>query len=307
MINNFALPHFPSLYSHSEEPEHVLTSDNRPWMSTQYFKFKLITSESISVITNTFLQAMSPNNERNNIRYEFMTATTRRMPYERRGDKEMAMVMKTDRVINLPYVDSFNFADGFDISHVSVSDLMDEKTAVMEARYIYTDRFDTYVEDTTRYRSTLDKLVDHRNIQVTYSLTGWEVTNISRDLMNNNTTRVVMQHYNWDGVRLASKMLNRSNSHQIINDFIAKIFELDKFYKFIYVNMYTGRRNKFNRKIYKRVKRKVYNIPSIPFDVFHDIFFKYSKNLNFVGVYTELFSKDSGMLDVIIEFNGQRI
>ncbi|CAG8826920.1 4020_t:CDS:2 [Gigaspora margarita] len=118
MINNFTLPRFPSLYGHSEEPEH----------------------------------AMSPNNEQNNIRYEFMTATTWRMPYRCRGDKEMTMVMKTDRIINLLYVDSFNFADGFDIVHISVSDLMDEKTALMEAktfRFIYTDRFDTYIEDTT--------------------------------------------------------------------------------------------------------------------------------------------------------------
>ncbi|CAG8723139.1 2981_t:CDS:2 [Dentiscutata erythropus] len=290
MINNFALPRFPSFYGHSKEPEHVLTSDNRPWMSTQYFKFKLITSESISVITNTFLQAMSPNNVQNNIIYEFMAATTRHIPYGCKGDKEMTIVMKTDRIINLPYVNSFNFADAL--------------REAISLRYIYTDRFDMYVEDTTRYRSTLDKLVDHRNIQVTCSLKGWEITNVSRDVMNNNTTRVVTQHYNWDGVRLASKMLNRSNSHQIINAFIAKIFELDKF---IYVNMYTGRRNKFNRKIYKRVKRKVYNGPSIPFDVYLDIFIKYSRNLNFAGVYTELFSKDSGMLDVIIEFNGQRV
>ncbi|CAG8853504.1 16309_t:CDS:1, partial [Gigaspora margarita] len=52
--------------------------------------------------------------------------------------------------------------------HVSVGDLIDGKTAVREAIslcYIYTDRFDMYVEDTTRYRSTLDKLVDHQNIQ----------------------------------------------------------------------------------------------------------------------------------------------
>ncbi|CAG8816440.1 41994_t:CDS:2, partial [Gigaspora margarita] len=287
------------IYGHSEEPEHVLASDNRPWMSTQYFKFKLITSESIS--------AMSPNNDQNNIRYEFMTATTWYMPYGCRGEKEMTIVMKTDHVINLLYVNSFNFANGFDIVHVSVSDLVDEKTAMREAislHYIYTDCFDMYVEDTTRYRSTLDKLVDHQNIQVTCSLRGWEVTNVSRDVMNNNTTRVVTQYYNWDGVCPASKMLSRSNSHQIINAFIAKIFELDKF---IYVNMYTGRRNKFNCKIYKRVKRKVYNIPSIPFDVYYDIFIKYSKNLNFTGVYIELFSKDNGMLDVIIEFNSQRV
>ncbi|CAG8804012.1 8154_t:CDS:2 [Gigaspora margarita] len=263
MIKNFALPRFPSFCGHSEKPEHVLKSDNQPWMSTKYFKFKLITSESISVIANTFLQAMSPNNKQNNIRYEFMIATTRRMPYGHRGDKEMTMVMK---------LIVFNFGDGFDIVHVNVSDLKDEKTALMETislHYIYTNHFDMYFENTTRYLSTLDKLVDHRNIQVTYSLTGWEVTNVSRDLMNNNTTRVITQHYNWEGVRLVSKMLNRSNSHQIINNFITKIFELDKF---IYVNMYTGRRNKFNRKIYKRIKRKVYKVSSIPFDVYHDIF-----------------------------------
>ncbi|CAG8743969.1 25073_t:CDS:1 [Gigaspora margarita] len=107
---------------------------------------------------------MSPNNKQNNIRYEFMTATTRYIPYGRRGDQEMTIVIKTDHIINLPYVNSFNFADGFDIVHVSVSDLVDEQIAVREAislHYIYTDHFDMYVEDTTRYRSTLDKLVDH--------------------------------------------------------------------------------------------------------------------------------------------------
>ncbi|CAG8829954.1 10779_t:CDS:2, partial [Gigaspora margarita] len=158
-INNFTLPRFPSFRGQSEESEHVLTSDNRPWMSTQYFKFKLITSE------------------------------------------KMTMVMKTDRVINLPYVNSFNFADGFDIIHISVSDLVDKKTAVKKAislHYIYTNHFDMYIEDTTHYRSTLDKLVNHWNIQVTYSLTGWEVTNVSGDLMNNNTTKVITQYYNWD-------------------------------------------------------------------------------------------------------------
>ncbi|CAG8543663.1 3394_t:CDS:1, partial [Gigaspora rosea] len=126
----FRITTFPSFYGHSKEPEHVLTSDNHPWMSTQYFKFKLITSESISVITNTFLQAMSPNNVQNNIRYEFIAATTRHIPYGRKGNKEMTIVMKTDRIINLPYVNSSNFADGFDIVHVSVNDLVDEKTAL---------------------------------------------------------------------------------------------------------------------------------------------------------------------------------
>ncbi|CAG8557262.1 10521_t:CDS:2 [Racocetra fulgida] len=39
-------------------------------------------------------------------------------------------------------------------------------------RYIYTDRLDTYIEDITQYRRTLDKLVDHRHIQVTHLLSG---------------------------------------------------------------------------------------------------------------------------------------
>ncbi|CAG8854431.1 14050_t:CDS:2, partial [Gigaspora margarita] len=88
----------------------------------------------------------------------------------------------------------------FDFVHVSVSNLVDERTCVKEAitlRYIYTNHFDTYVEDTTRYRRTLDKLVDHRHIQVTYLLSGWEVIDLSRD---NFSSRAVTQYYNWDGV-----------------------------------------------------------------------------------------------------------
>ncbi|CAG8816076.1 10441_t:CDS:1, partial [Gigaspora margarita] len=74
--------------------------------------------------------AILPNNEKNNIRYEFKTETTWNIPYghkKDREDKEMTIVMKTDRVINLPDVNSFNFANGFDIVHVSISDLVDEK------------------------------------------------------------------------------------------------------------------------------------------------------------------------------------
>ncbi|CAG8824629.1 723_t:CDS:2, partial [Racocetra persica] len=66
----------------------VLIFNNQSWMSTQYFKFKLITSESINVIATTFLQAMMPD-----------------------GDREMTVVMKVERVVNILYIDSFNFAN----------------------------------------------------------------------------------------------------------------------------------------------------------------------------------------------------
>ncbi|CAG8719564.1 10331_t:CDS:2 [Gigaspora margarita] len=120
-INNFTLPRFSSFRGQSEESEHVLTFDNHPWISTRYFKFKLITSER---------------------------------------DKEMTMVMKTDRIINLPYVNSFNFADDFDIVHVSVSDLVDEQTAMREAislRYIYTDHFDMLENDIKKLERNIKK------------------------------------------------------------------------------------------------------------------------------------------------------
>jgi hypothetical protein len=72
-------------------------------------------------------------------------------------------------------------------------------------------------------------------------------------------------------VRLAStgKILNRNNCRQLIYDFVTKIFELERFK---YVSMYTGRRNKFNRKIYNR---KFYcSVIPIPHELCEDFFWK---------------------------------
>ncbi|CAG8833326.1 36733_t:CDS:1, partial [Gigaspora margarita] len=226
MYSMLTLPRLPSFRGTSNGPSRISTSDGHPWMSTQYFKFKLITDDSIDVVAKMFLKNMTPEGQLP-VRYDFMSAATRSLPYGREGDREMVMVMRIERVVNLYYLDCFDHANGFDFVHVSVSDLVDERTCVKEAitlRYIYTDRFDTYIEDTTRYRRTLDKLVDHRHIQVTHLLSGWEVTDLSRD---NFSSRAVTQYYNWDGVRLASRMLNRNKSHQIVNAFINKIFDLD--------------------------------------------------------------------------------
>ncbi|CAG8495058.1 23563_t:CDS:1 [Gigaspora margarita] len=129
----FALPHLPSFRGTSGGPSRVLTFNNQPWMSTQYFKFKLITIESISVIATTFLQAMTPDGQQS-IKYDFMLAATRQLPYGRSGDREITMVMKVERVVNIPYVDGFNFANGFDIVHVLVTDLIDENSAKREAK-----------------------------------------------------------------------------------------------------------------------------------------------------------------------------
>ncbi|CAG8546196.1 13072_t:CDS:1 [Cetraspora pellucida] len=157
------LPCLPSFRGTSGGPSRVLTFNNQPWMSTQYFKFKLITSESINVIANTFLEAMTPDGQQS-IKYDFMSAATRHLPYGRSEDREITMVMKVEHVVNIPYVDGFNFADGFDIVHVLVTDLIDENSAKREAKalqYIYSDRFDMYIEDTSRYRHSLDNLVEH--------------------------------------------------------------------------------------------------------------------------------------------------
>ncbi|CAG8500356.1 42841_t:CDS:2 [Gigaspora margarita] len=279
----FSLPRFPSFRGTSGEHSRVLTSNNQPWMSTQFFKFKLITIESINVITYTFLQAITQNGQQN-MRYDFMSAATCRLPYGRSGDREMTIVMKVERVVNLPYVDSFDFADGFDVVHVLAFDLVDENTAIREARalrYIYTDHFDI-------------------NIQVTRSLSGWEVTSLSGDGPNFAATSVVTQHYEWEGIRLATRILNMKNSKIIIDAFITKIMKRDKF---IWVNEYIGRRNKYRHKIYKKVKCQVY--ADIPSEINYNIFIKYVKeSKNFKGIYIETFNKDrGGMIDSIMEFN----
>ncbi|CAG8823568.1 17371_t:CDS:1, partial [Racocetra persica] len=49
-------------------------------------------------------------------------------------DREMTMVIKVECVANIPYVDSFNFADSFDIFYVLVTDLIDENLAKREAK-----------------------------------------------------------------------------------------------------------------------------------------------------------------------------
>ncbi|CAG8738831.1 19380_t:CDS:2, partial [Dentiscutata erythropus] len=128
MYSKLTLPRLTSFRGTSNGPSRNSTSDGHPWMSTQYFKFKLITDDSIDVIANMFLQNMTPEGQLL-IKYDFMSA-------------------------------AYHMDD--------VSDLIDEQTCVKKAitlRYVYTDRFDTYIEDTTRYRCTLDKLVDHWYIQ----------------------------------------------------------------------------------------------------------------------------------------------
>ncbi|CAG8785511.1 25071_t:CDS:1 [Dentiscutata erythropus] len=303
MSSNFILSCLPSFRGISNGPSLISISNGRPWISTQYFKFKLITDKSIDVIANTFLQEMTPSDQPR-LKYNFMSAATRCLLYGRVGDRELTMVMKVECVVNLYYVDCFDHANSFDIVHVSVCNLIDENICVREARalrYIYTDRFDMYIEDTTRYRHTLDKLVDHRKIQVTRSLSsGWEVTSLSAGI-NNLSSTIITQYYNWEGVRLASKILNRNNYHQLIYGFVTKIFELERF---IYVSMYTGRQNKFNRKIYKREKRKVYSsVIPIPYELCEDIFLKFAKNIDFKGRYIEMFKEDGErMLDTIMQF-----
>ncbi|CAG8464335.1 499_t:CDS:2 [Racocetra fulgida] len=191
------------------------------------------------------------------LKYDFMSAATRHLPYGRSGDREMTMVMKVECVVNIPYVDGFDFADGFNIVHVLVTDLIDENSAKREAKAL---------------------------------------SNAGTDFV---TSKVVTQHYNWEGIHLATRILDIKNSGIIIDAFIAKIMKQDKL---IWVNKYTGRRNKVKRKIYKKVKRQVY--ADIPSDINYNIFINYTKNNNFVGIYTEIFKKDrGGMIDSVMEFN----
>ncbi|CAG8743240.1 3408_t:CDS:2, partial [Racocetra persica] len=149
----FALPCLSSFRGTSGRLSCVLTFNNQPWMSTQYFKFKLITSESISVIATTFLQALTPDGQQS-IKYDFMTASTCQLPYGQSGDREMTMVMKVECVVNIPYVDGFNFADSFDIVHVLVTDLINKNLAKREAKAL-------------------------RYIYITCLLSGWEVMSLS--------------------------------------------------------------------------------------------------------------------------------
>ncbi|CAG8827642.1 26087_t:CDS:2, partial [Racocetra persica] len=95
-----------------------------------------------------------------------------------------------------------------------VTDLIDENLVKREAKAL---------------RHSLDHLVEHRNIQVTCLLSGWEVTSLSNARTDFVTSKVVTQHYNWKGIRLATRILDMKNSGIIIDAFIAKIMKRDKF------------------------------------------------------------------------------
>ncbi|CAG8857541.1 41713_t:CDS:1, partial [Gigaspora margarita] len=41
-------------------PSRISTSDGHLWMSTQFFKFKLITDDSIDIVSKMFLKNMTP-------------------------------------------------------------------------------------------------------------------------------------------------------------------------------------------------------------------------------------------------------
>ncbi|CAG8726373.1 32523_t:CDS:2 [Racocetra persica] len=116
--------------------------------------------------------------------------------------------MKVEHVVNIPYVDGFDFANGFDIVHVLVTDLIDENSAKREAK-----------------AHSLDHLVKYRNIQVTHLLSGWKVTSLSNARTNFVISKVVTQHYNWEGIYLATRILDMKNSEIIIDAFIAKIMK----------------------------------------------------------------------------------
>ncbi|CAG8624575.1 34398_t:CDS:2 [Racocetra persica] len=83
----------------------------------------------------------------------------------------MTMVMKVELVVNILYIDSFIFADGFDIVHIFVTDLIDENLAKREAKAL-------------------------RYIYITHLLSGWEVTSLSNAETDFAISRVVTQHYN---------------------------------------------------------------------------------------------------------------
>ncbi|CAG8518723.1 5562_t:CDS:1, partial [Racocetra persica] len=98
---------------------------------------------------------------------------------------------KVERVGNIPHNDSFGFADGFDIVHILITDLIDKNSAKREAkalRYIYSDHLICIL-----------KILMY--IQVTRLLSGWKVTSLSNAGTDFATSRVVTQHYNWEEYR----------------------------------------------------------------------------------------------------------
>ncbi|CAG8847375.1 19007_t:CDS:1, partial [Gigaspora margarita] len=60
MYSMLTLPCLSSFRGTSNGPLRISTSDGHPWMSTQYFKFKLITDDSINVVAKMFLKNMTP-------------------------------------------------------------------------------------------------------------------------------------------------------------------------------------------------------------------------------------------------------
>ncbi|CAG8620730.1 34737_t:CDS:2 [Gigaspora margarita] len=130
------------------------------------------------VIAHKFLKVMTPRDQPK-LKYNFISATTHCLPYRYIGDRELIIVMKVERVVNLNYVDCFDHANAFDNVHVSAHDLIDENTCVREARalhYIYTNRFDESLSG------------------------GWEVTSLPVGI----TTifpAIITQYYNWEEKR----------------------------------------------------------------------------------------------------------
>src|ERR1043165_1407100 len=275
-----SLPHLASFISYSNENVYYFPM---PFIDdSQFLKFKLITSDSITTVVRHLLANLTPPGHGKTIEYNFIMVATKHLPFGSRNMRVMRIVMMLKCPVIIINADDLDFSDGSNHIEVKIEDLEKESTCIHEARvnrHIFTNyysNFDMYIEDTQSYHKRLDGLVTDKYIQVdrdfTYRVLRLGTLRGNVDISNN---------YRWDNVIRASKILDMSSSsmHRWIVAFVcdAKKREITQ-------NVYTGRRNKFRRKIYKKKKVILIDNP-LPFELNLDIFYKYIKNDEFEGKY----------------------
>ena len=237
---------------------------------TRYLKFKTICNEPIPILCDQLLTSLTPPGHGRKIRCDYVTGTSRSLPYGPSENKEICIVMRLELDVTINKSRDLDYADGLDTVQIEIINLENPGRCLREARanrFIYSNRFEIYYEDTRYFPFRLDKLVYH----------DYNISSL----------------YQWDNVRNASKILNMPQSFR--NGWITA---------FVYnasmgertANVYSGRRNKFGRKIYKKKMDKYINNP-LPRVLIEEIFFRYVKREKIKCVYTEIFESKEFIKD----------
>jgi len=259
---------------------------------TRYLKFKTICNEPIPILCDQLLTSLTPPGHGRKIRCDYVTGTSRSLPYGPSENKEICIVMRLELDVTINKLRDLDYADGLDTVQIEIINLENPGRCLREARanrFIYSNRFEIYYEDTRYFPFRLDKLVYHDYFQVDHSESQFNIIHLNE----HNTGVNISSLYQWDNVRNASKILNMPQSFR--NGWITA---------FVYnasmgertANVYSGRRNKFGRKIYKKKMDKYINNP-LPRVLIEEIFFRYVKREKFKCVYTEIFESKEFIKD----------